>query len=535
MTGAEVFGTVVSLVREELQVRKARGPSSHWRAHVISVLLFLLIVWIAILVWKWPFTRKAIIATLTQASQREVQIGNFRETFSPVGYVAENITLVKAGAKQDSSVITLRKLVVVARWSDLLLMRKQIERASIVGTRFRVPPKPGSQTGERRSVSGNQPKFEKIGAVELEDAAFVFPSFEGDPDPFTITVQSFWLKDVNRTSSAVFHSRFFISDPKSIVRSEGKLGPWNWSDPGRTPLSGSFAIDQADLGSLGGISGNLTGSGTFRGPLAHVGCTGRVDVPQFRVGGGIHSAHVVSRFRATVNGLNGDTRLEAVESQLNNTVVRSEGSVKADLNQPGKTASLTFYVNGGRLEDFLLLFTRNAQPSMTGDISLQTNVVIPPGPPGFLKKLILHGDFEIDDGQFTTFRTQDRINRLSKSAEGMSKNEAKKDPSTVFSDLKGHVDAQSGTATLSHCLLIAPAERADVAGTYSLIDKTVDLRGFLRTTGKLSDTTSGFKTAFLKVIAPFWRHHSLTVAPFRISGTAQKPVFSLVLSNKQHL
>ena len=115
----------------------------------------------------------------------------------------------------------------------------------------------------------------------------------------------------------------------------------------------------------------------------------------------------------------------------------------------------------------------------------------------------------------------------------MSKEEAKQDPTTVFSHLKGRVDAQNGTAMLSNCVLIAPAERAGGSGTFDLIDKKIDLRGVLRTTGKLSDTTSGLKTVLLKVITPFWRHNSVTVAPFKITGTAQNPVFSLVLSKKK--
>jgi AsmA-like protein len=513
----------------------ARPPRSYWGTRILWACLFLLALWVTILACKWPFTRKAVLTSLTQQSGRRVEIGSFRETFIPPGYVAENITLTKAGAKQDKSAITMRKLVIAAKFSDLFLMRKQIERASISGARVRIPPQPGTQSKERPSASGHQLRFAKIGVVELEDSTAIFPSWEGDPDPFTITVQSFWLKDVNGTSPAVFHTRFFISDPKATVRSEGQIGPWNWSDRGRTPVSGSFSIDQADLSVLGGIAGNLRGSGSFRGPLAHVACTGIAEVPEFRVNGGAHSEHLLSRFRASVNGLNGDTRLEKVESQLNSTVVESQGTIKSDVKRPGKTAALTFSVKSGHLEDFLLLFTREAKASMTGNITLDASVVVPPGPPGFLQKLMLNGDFEIADGRFTSFATQDRINRLSKSGEGMTKSEGKEDPSTVFSDLKGHVDAQSGTATFSNSVLTAPAERADIAGTFNLIDKKVDLLGLLRTTGKLSDTTSGFKTVFLKVLSPFWRHKSVTVVPFTISGTPQKPVFSLVLSKKRSL
>jgi len=109
-------------------------------------------------------------------------------------------------------------------------------------------------------------------------------------------------------------------------------------------LSGSFVVEQADLSVLGGIAGTFTGSGKFSGPLRKIACSGIVDVPQFRVAGRTHSAHVSATFRATVNGLNGDTKLDQVEAWLNRTLIKSEGTIAADGQRPGKTAALHLFV-----------------------------------------------------------------------------------------------------------------------------------------------------------------------------------------------
>ncbi len=502
-----------------------RSVFFRWRWLIFWGLFALLGIWIALLAWKWPFTRKAVIAGLEHESGRTVQIGAFHGKVFPPGYVAEELRLAPS-SKNGKEAVTARKLAIRASWSDLLLMRRRIQLASIVGLRMRIPARSESATGSHDT----KPRFSEIGELKLEDAAFAFPSSDADSDPFTITLQSVSFDKVNRTSPSPFRARIFVNVPKGTIRSEGQIGPWNWNDPGRTPLAGSFVMEQADLSVLGGVAGILTANGGFRGPLRHIACSGTLDVPQFRVEGHDHSAHLWTTFRTVVDGLNGDIVLNDVESRLANTRIECQGTVQTDSQRPGKAARLHLSASNGRIEDFLSLFTRSVVPSMTGAVSMQADVNLPPGPPGFLQKVDLAGEFNISDGRFTNSQTQREINHLSKSAEGMSKSEEKNNSGIVFSCLKGHVVAENGTATLSRSTFDATGAHADISGTYNLLDTRLNLHGVLRTTGKLSDTTSGVKAALLKVVTPFWKKKSMTVVPFTIAGRAQHPEFSLNLT-----
>src|SRR5216684_5961018 len=98
----------------------------------------------------------------------------------------------------------------------------------------------------------------------------------------------------------------------------------------------------------------------------------------------------------------------------------------------------------------------------------------------------------------TNAEVQVPLNRLSQSARGENKKQEAEDPETVLSNLKGHVSVKNGIATLSNVSFSAPGTLAQIRGTYNLLDKTVNLQGVLRTNGKLSDTTSGFKALVLK-------------------------------------
>jgi hypothetical protein len=164
---------------------------------------------------------------------------------------------------------------------------------------------------------------------------------------------------------------------------------------------------------------------------------------------------------------------------------------------------------------------------------LQTKVELPSGPQGFLSRLRLDGDFGIGGGRFTNPKVQQPVNRLAESARGETKDQEEVDPSTVLSNLRGHVSANGGIAKLSKISFTEPGTLAEIEGTYNLVDKKVNLRGVLHTSGKLADTTSGFKSVLLKALGPFIKKKSITVVPFVITGTSSDPSFALDLDAKR--
>jgi hypothetical protein len=181
----------------------------------------------------------------------------------------------------------------------------------------------------------------------------------------------------------------------------------------------------------------------------------------------------------------------------------------------------------------LSLFTEEERPSMTGSINLRARVQVPPGPPVFLRKLDLAGSFGIGSGRFTNQGVQGPLNTLTQSGRGENKKQEAEDPETVLSKLGGQVVAKNGVATLSKVSFSAPGTRAQLQGTYNLLDRKVDLHGVLYTNGKLSDTTSGFKALVLKAVGPFLKKKSVTVVPFAIGGTSSNPTFALDFTEKR--
>jgi hypothetical protein len=155
-----------------------------------------------------------------------------------------------------------------------------------------------------------------------------------------------------------------------------------------------------------------------------------------------------------------------------------------------------------------------------------------PGPQAFLRRLRLDGDFGIG-GHFSDPQIQVPVNRLAESARGETKHQEEADATIVLSNLKGHISANGGIASLSKASFTEPGTFAEMEGTFDLIDKKLDLRGVLHTSGKLADTKSGFKSLVLSAMGPFLKKKSITVVPFVITGTANDPSFALDLTAKR--
>ena len=101
------------------------------------------------------------------------------------------------------------------------------------------------------------------------------------------------------------------------------------------------------------------------------------------------------------------------------------------------------------------------------------------------------------------------------------------DSGLVLSDLKGRAVLQQGVARLSDLSFGVPGALAQMHGTYNVISQQVDLHGDLITQKSIANTTSGWKSAVLRVLTPFFKKKHSEKAPVKITGTYRHPSFGL--------
>jgi len=487
-----------------------------------------------LLALNWPFTQTAVTKALEDRFARDVKIRKFRTTYFPPGCVAEGIEFLHRQRKDLPPLITVQTLTIRAGYSGLLRIHKRVNDVQVVGLHVLVPPKsPDAARQTFPLTNSTSGKTLAIGEISTDGAVLEFIPEQPAEDRFILKIDHLTLDHVGESDPVTFHARFSNTEPPGEIRSDGSFGPWNDDDPASTKLSGSFTYEHAKLGVFEGIAGTLSSQGKFSGTVGHIDAEGNISVPDFSVVGSGHVVGLTSTFHVVVDGTNGDTYLTGVESHFGRTTVISQGDVKSRPGQHGKTAMLSMSISHGRIEDLLRLFSGSARPAETGAVRLQTKVELPPGPESFLTRLRLDGELGINSGRFTDRKIQEPLNRLDESARGETKDQQAVDAATVLSNLKGDFSANGGIAKLSKISFTEPGTLAEIDGTYNLVNKKLNLRGVLHTSGKLADTTSGFKSAVLKALGPFIKKKSITVVPFVITGTSSDPSFALDLDAKR--
>ncbi|HTM36417.1 MAG TPA: AsmA-like C-terminal region-containing protein [Terriglobales bacterium] len=490
-----------------------------------------------LIIRNWPFTRQAVTVALQDRFARTVEMRSFRTTYFPPGCVVEGLSFLHRQHKNLPPLITVRTLIVQASYGGMFSIQKRVDHVQVIGLHVLVPPKsPNGQGGGVMPLTDSSSKNSlAIGEIRADGAVLEFMSSRRDTEPFKLQVHQLTLDHVGEKGPILYRATLLNTEPPGEIRSTGQFGPWNSDAPGSTPVSGSYTFGDANLGVFEGIGGILSAHGKFNGTLEHIESEGGADVPNFHVSSSAHIVPMTTEFQAVVDGTNGDTQLLNVRSHFQRTTVLSSGGIAGQPGQRGKTVALEMIVKDGRIDDLLRLIAEDKNPSMTGSVTFHAKVKVPPGSLEFLKRLDLEGDFGIGNERFTNAEVQEPLNRLSESARGENKKQQAEDPETVLSNLKGHVSVKNGIATLSNISFSAPGTRAEIRGTYNLLDKTVNLQGVLHTNGKLSDTTSGFKALVLKAVGPFLKKKTVTVVPFTVTGTSKQPSFALDFDAKRTL
>lgn len=500
-----------------------------WAVWTVAALAAIACIAVIVLAIKSPFTQTKVAQGLENATRAKVTFGKFHMVYFPhPGCVAENVTFAGPSDAADAPPLaTIQRLAIQARYSDLIARPGYIARILLNGLVVQVPAR---STGAGGATS--QPTQTRVGEIVAEGAVLEVARSDDKP-PLKFELHSLSVQSFGSNSAWAYRVNMQNAEPPGEITSDGQFGPLNLDDLGATPVSGSYKFQQANLGVFRGIAGTLSSTGDFAGRLGAIGIRGTIDIPNFKVVSGDHEVHLTSRFRATVNGTNGDVFLTQVETSFLQTSVATSGSIAGKQGQKGKTTSLDVEVDHGRIQDLLLLFVTAKHAPMNGEANFKAHIAIPPQGRPFLRELTLLGDFGIGEGAFTKPSMQTRVDEMSQSARGEKKDPGKKksqpvadDPENVVLNLRGHVELRDAVAKFTTLTFNVPGASARMDGTYNLLNQQIDFHGMLKTDAELSQETSGIKSALLKPLDPLFKRKKAGAAiPVKMTGTYRDPQF----------
>jgi hypothetical protein len=513
--------------REERTGERRRLP--RWLPGACTAILVLAAIGFGFLVRYWPFSQENVAQDLADTFHGTVRFTNFHNTFFPhPGCVGEGGTLVHRSSPPGSPpLISVQKFILRASYLDMLLRPGYVSHIELQGLRIQVPP---LDQRIKTPPHPDQPSTTRIGEVIANNALLEIAREKGDPLRFDI--HALKLTSVSRKDPFIYDVSLRNALPSGEIQSRGHFGPWNSADPGKTPVSGTYQFENADLATIEGVQGMLTSHDDFAGSLQQMETHGTIDIADFKVKRAGRTVPLHTSFHAYIDALNGDVQLEHVDTTVVKTLILAKGSVAGRPGQHGKTASLEVHVKDGRIQDISRLFIKEPHSPVNGVISFRASVEVPPDERPFLQQVILKGDFGIEGGHFTKPETQDKVDNLSERAQGKKPDEEDEDPAGVISDLDGHVSLKNGVATLAQISFEVPSAQAHMHGTFNLLNDKIDFHGTLKTDSDFSKMSGGgVKSIFLKPFdALFKKKPKGAEIPVKMTGTYEHPEPGLELS-----
>jgi hypothetical protein len=456
-----------------------------------------------------------------------VEFSDFDVTMFPRMHVTiTGLVLRHKGRTDIPPLIEVKTVSMYAQLAGLLQPRPYISFVQLDGLQIHTPP----------HVAGGEPLIHKtdqdlakkypvlIGEVRADDASIEVLRAQSDKPPREFPIQHLDLHDVSFDRPAQFHALLTNAIPKGEIDATGEFGPWEAEEPSETPASGHYTFQNADLGTLKGLRGILSSQGQFSGPLDYLSVEGYTDTPDFglRTGGKPMALH--TDFSALVDGTNGDVTLKGVTAKFLHTTLLVSGKI-VDVSKQikGRTILLNASSDNARIEDLLRLAVKSDEPLMTGAANLKTTIDVPEGADDFLDRMKLVGAFGVGNAQFTSATVQGKVDTLSRKGQGKPK-----DISEVASDLRGNFRLANAVVTFSSLSFAVEGASVHLDGTYNIDTTAMDFDGNLLMQAKLSQTTTGAKSFFLKAADPFFKgKHGGSDVPIKIGGTKDHPTFGL--------
>jgi hypothetical protein len=492
-------------------------------------------------------SRDRVIQALQERFDADIDLNSFHLSFFPrPQLVCEGVSIRHKNWNDPYPEIYIRRFSATSDFATLVGRSNKVDVVRLEGLRIHLPPRGRSTsqptTGEQAEIASAEPghdttRFRFVIQTLIADGAQleIEPKIKGKL-PLRFTIEKLTLHSVGPGHPMAFKTTLTNAKPPGLIDSTGEFGPWQRDDPRSTVVSGNYTFQNADLSVFKGIGGTLSSDGSYHGVLQHIEVDGTADIPRFVLKRGGDPVHLITSFHSIVDGSNGDTILDPVDTRFLRSEFVCKGAVVQEHGANGKTVALEAVTKRGRIEDVLGLLIKSKRPLLTGGVDFKTRIVIPSGRADVLDKLKLDGEFGIVSAEFSDSKLTEQLQTLSKRAQRIAKNDEPESPETVASDFRGRFTLARGIARFSQLSFTVPGALVRLTGTYCLRSGEIDMHGSFRMRATLSETQSGIKHWLLKPFDRlFEKQGAGFLLPIKITGTKDQPQFAVTIFNRKKI
>ncbi len=475
-------------------------------------------------------TRAWVVSELQQRFNSDVELEELHVKILPrMGVYGEGLSLRYRNRKDLPPMFHVQKFSFNLGVLGILRAPRHIAGIYVENMTITIPPR-GEKKAQPASTGKKRLPSVIVDEIVCNDTDLVIVPKKEGKDPLDFDIHDLVLKSVGADKPFDFHGNLTNAKPQGEIATRGTFGPWDADEPGDTPVTGTYKFTDADLGPLPGIAGTLSSTGGYHGQLNEIEVEGKTDTPNFSLDPVGHPVPLHTDFSATVNGTDGDTYLHPVKATLGQSLIIAEGSIVRVPAKQGHIINLNVSAPNARIQDILSLAINSNKPFMTGPAKIKAKLLIPPGKEKVLQKMVLDGQVGVDDAKWSSPEIRDKLESLSRHAEGKPQDE---DAGSSVADLMGDFRLEKGVIQFRKLSFSVPGAQLNLTGNYDIGESKVDFNGQLRLQAKLSQTVTGKKSFFLKMVDPlFSKEGAGTLLPITITGTRDAPTLGVSVFHK---
>src|SRR5262245_58411840 len=339
--------------------------------------------------------------------------------------------------------VSIQSFEASAPYRGLVSPRVQLGNVTLSGTDIRIPPGGLSPAVASLDIATTTESLRKspidivIDEIVSRDARLEIATRKANKLPRVFEIHDLVMRGFGLPEGAKFQAGVTNAIPRGRVETSGIFGPWLREDPTLTPIRGEYSFKKANLNDIKGIAGILSSVGQYRGTLERIEVDGQTETPDFSIDIANQPVPLFTRFKAIVDGTNGDTWLDRVDAKLGQSNILASGAIVRERDVKGRHIALDIQIRNARVEDVLRLTVKASKPPLTGRMALTTTFLLPAGEQDVIDRLTLNGQFNLAQARFSNVDVQRRITSLSQRARGDENPDPDKEGSSVVSNLRG--------------------------------------------------------------------------------------------------
>ena len=310
-----------------------------------------------------PHFRDRVISALNGRFESDVNVESLQVGVFPRPEVSGGGLVLRQNGRTDvAPLITVRSFAGSAGIAGLFATPLSLSSIELEALTIHVPPggvhahEPGAPRAagargdaERRAKSQSRrvPSL-VIGRIVARQARVEIAPRDTSKAPRVFDIHDLVMTGFRPDAPAAFKAVLTNPVPRGDIETSGEFGPWLAEEPARTAVSGRFAFRNANLDTIKGLAGILTATGAYTGVLERIAVSGETDTPEFQLDSGRRPVPLKTRFRAVVDGTNGNTVLDSVDGMLAETPIHARGAILREAKAQGRRISLDVSIDRGR-------------------------------------------------------------------------------------------------------------------------------------------------------------------------------------------